>query len=164
MTSVLVIDDDADVREMLCQILSEFGYKVSAAPNGNLGLESYQTEPVSVVLLDMFMPGEHGLETLRDLLRHDPNARVIAMTGGGQYDQMEILKPAIYMGARKKLQKPFTSAELKSAIEEAILMPNAKSKRDQAGDDPNASSLPESASGPENQYVARFSRKDSLGQ
>jgi len=134
MTRVLVIDDDDDIRQMLCQLLSALGYKVSEASNGPLGLKLYQAEPANVVLLDMFMPGEHGLEALRDLLRHDPNARVIAMTGGGQNVGMQILKPAMHMGARKRLQKPFTLAELQSAIEETIHMPDAKSTRPQGGE------------------------------
>jgi len=126
MTSVLVIDDDADIREMLGQLLSALGYKASAAENGQLGLKLYQSEPANVVLLDIFMPEKAGLDTLRDLLRHDPKARVIAMSGGGRFNRKEILEIAMYMGARKRLQKPFTSEELKAAIEEVILMPDVK--------------------------------------
>jgi len=142
MTSVLVIDDDDDVRAMLCQLLSELGYKVSAASNGKLGLEAYQSEPANVVLLDIFIPEKSGLETFHDLLRHDPNVRVIAMSGGGRHNRKEILELAMYMGARKKLQKPFTSTELKSAIEETLLMPNAKPTRASGEDHPNTSSSP----------------------
>jgi DNA-binding NtrC family response regulator len=123
MASVLVIDDDANIRDMLRDLLTLLGYEIRMAENGDQGLKSYQSEPANVVLMDMFMPDKDGFETLRDLLRYDPNARVIAMTGGGTYRNFGILKPASFMGARKLLCKPITSEELQTAIEEILAMP-----------------------------------------
>jgi CheY-like chemotaxis protein len=120
MKSVLVVDDDADIRNLLCQLLTTLGYNVSDAENGEQGLKAYQSNPANVVLLDMFMPVKDGLETIRDLLQHDPNVRVIAMTGGGRYGNVGILKPAMALGARRLLYKPITLLELQSAIEETI--------------------------------------------
>jgi len=123
MKSVLVIDDDASIRDLLRQLLTSLGYKVSEAENGEQGLKSYQAEPTNVVLLDMFMPVKDGFETIRELLRHDPNVRVIAMTGGGMCKNVGILKPAMLMGARSLLYKPITLMELRSTIEKTIAMP-----------------------------------------
>ena len=95
MKSVLVVDDDASIRDLLCQLLTSLGYKVSEAENGEQGLKAYQVEPANIVLLDMFMPVKDGFETMRDLLRYDPNVRVIAMTGGGLCKNVGILKPGV---------------------------------------------------------------------
>ena len=83
-------------------------------------MAAYREAPADVVLLDMFMPEKDGLETLRELRQLDPKVRVIAMTGGGSYHNVGILKPAMLMGASKLLFKPITIGELKTAIEETL--------------------------------------------
>ncbi|MFZ4395794.1 MAG: response regulator [Kiritimatiellia bacterium] len=123
MASVLVIDDEADIRDLLRELLTVLGYEVRMAENGDQGLKSYLSEPADVVLMDMFMPDKDGLETLRDLLRHDPQARVIAMSGGGTRRNYGILKPASFMGARRMLCKPITVEELQTTVEETLAMP-----------------------------------------
>jgi CheY-like chemotaxis protein len=123
MTSVLVIDDNVEIRDLLCLLLASLGYQTRVAQDGVQGLKSYRDEPADVVLLDMFMPEKDGLETLRDLLQFDPNIRVIAMTGGGTFKNVGILKPALLLGARRLLFKPVTSAELRTAIEETMAAP-----------------------------------------
>ncbi len=123
MTSVLVIDDNAEIRELLSQILATLGYEARAAETGALGLDAFRAAPADVVLLDMFMPDRDGLETLRDLRQSNPNVRVIAMTGGGAYKNVGILKPALLLGARKLLYKPVTPTELRDAIEEVMAAP-----------------------------------------
>ena len=99
MASVLVVDDDSEVRTLLGGMLSLLGHEMSEAENGKQCLTTYQNKPANIVLLDMFMPVKDGIETIRDLKRHDPNVRVIAMTGGGKYGQVAILKSAITLGA-----------------------------------------------------------------
>ena len=119
MASVLVIDDAVEVRMLLSRMLTLIGHEVSEAENGLHGLNAYKSAPTDIVLLDMFMPVMDGWETLRELLRHDPKARVIAMTGGGRYGQVDILKPALLMGACKMLHKPIELMLLQSAIDAA---------------------------------------------
>jgi DNA-binding NtrC family response regulator len=123
MASVLVVDDDAELRTLLSNMLLLLGHEVSEAENGQQGLKTYQAQPANVVLLDMFMPVKDGIETMRDLKRHDPNVRVIAMTGGGMFGQVAILKSAITLGACKILYKPITVNELRSAVEKTLEMP-----------------------------------------
>jgi len=123
MTNVLVIDDNVDVRDLLCQLLASLGYQTRVAQDGAQGVKFYQEKPADVVLLDMFMPDKDGLETLRDLLQLDPNIRVIAMTGGGTFKNVGILKPAMLLGARRLLFKPVTLSELRVAIEETMAAP-----------------------------------------
>ena len=123
MTSVLVIDDSDEFRQLMGQQLASLGYNVCEAADGEQGIKAYQAEPASVVLLDMYMPVKDGFEPLSALLEHDPQARVIVMTGGGRYHDNRVVEPAILMGARKMLYKPITSVAMRSAIEETIAMP-----------------------------------------
>ena len=121
MTSILVIDDSPEIRDLIRQVLeTSSDYEVHEASDGVQGLVSYQASPADIVLLDMFMPEKDGLETLRELRQMDPNVRVIAMTGGGTYHNVSILKPAMLMGACKLLFKPITIVELQTAIKDVL--------------------------------------------
>ena len=120
MKNILIIDDSVEILDLLQEMLVKFGYDVRTAEGGVKGLAAYRSAPADVVLLDMFMPDKDGLETLRELRQLDPHARVIAMTGGGSFHDVGILKPASLMGANKLLFKPVTMAELKKAVEETL--------------------------------------------
>ena len=120
MASILVIDDEPTLRKALNRLLTLTGHQVSEAENGRLGLKSYQAAPADIVLLDMYMPEMDGLETLESLLRHDPKAKVIAMTGGGVFQNIDVLWPAVLMGALKILHKPIDLTRLQSVIAEAL--------------------------------------------
>ena len=67
-------------------------------------------------------------DEFRELLQHDPKARVIVLSGGGTYNDVNVLQPAVLMGARKMLYKPVTLTDLHSAISETI----AQSQQEQA--------------------------------
>ena len=120
MPSILVIDDSAEIRMAIRQMLTALDYHVSEAASGEQGVEAYQDDPAHVVLLDMFMPEHGGLATLSDLLSHDPKVRVIAMTRGRMFQDAGITEPAIIMGARRVLYKPIAANELHAAIEETM--------------------------------------------
>ena len=120
MASILVIDDEPTLRKALNRLLSSLGHVVSEAENGHHGLKSYKSAPADIVLLDIFMPVKDGVETINELLLHDPKAKVIAMTGGGAYDKFDLMAPALLMGACKILHKPIDMMTLQSAIEKAL--------------------------------------------
>lgn len=84
MALILVIDDDEQVQAGLRGILEEAGYMVVVASNGRQGLQQFRREPADLVLLDIFMPELDGLETLVELHREYPAAKVIAISGGGK--------------------------------------------------------------------------------
>jgi CheY-like chemotaxis protein len=116
MPSVLIVDDDDSLREGLHRSLRQAGYEVRAASDGLQGLRSVEQSPVDVILLDIFMPGKEGLETIKDLRRHNPHVRIIAMSGGGSKGMLDVLKLAQMLGAKRTLAKPFSREELLEAI------------------------------------------------
>jgi CheY-like chemotaxis protein len=116
MARVLVIEDNADIRTLIRYMLKTEGHEVCEAENGALGVQAYRDDPADLVLLDMFMPEMDGFEAMRELRQIDPKVRIVAMTGGGSRNNMNILKSALLMGADKLLLKPFTAAELLSVL------------------------------------------------
>lgn len=114
---VLVIDDDPDVRRVLKGMLKALGHEPTSADDGLAGLEAFRSGQFDVVITDIMMPGQAGLETIGELRRHDPDVRVIAISGGGRIQGSEdVLMQAANLGAQATLGKPFQVSDLKHAL------------------------------------------------
>lgn len=108
MASVLVVDDQDQVRQLIRETLEQAGYEVEEARDGKEGLERYRTRSPDLVIMDILMPDQDGLEGIMTLRREFPNSRVIAMTGGSETIGVgNVLDIAKMLGARRTLQKPF---------------------------------------------------------
>lgn len=108
MPSVLVVDDQDQVRQLIRETLEQAGYEVEEARDGKEGLERYRMKAVDLVITDILMPGQDGLEGIMALRREFPDSRVIAMTGGSEsVDLGNVSDIAKMLGARRTLQKPF---------------------------------------------------------
>jgi CheY-like chemotaxis protein len=101
-------------------MLESQGHAVREACDGVQGLKAYREEAAQVVVLDMFMPEKDGLETLRELRQIDPEVRVLAISGGGARQNVQILQPAVRMGAAKALLKPFKLDDLLTALRDLL--------------------------------------------
>jgi DNA-binding NtrC family response regulator len=113
---VLVIDDEAAVREAVNDILSDLGLEVIAAPNGESGLALFQErrEEIELVLLDLSMPGLSGEDTFRALREIAPNIRVILSSG---YNEAEATRRFVGKGLAGFLQKPYDINALISKVQ-----------------------------------------------
>ncbi|MCP9469991.1 MAG: response regulator [Nitrospira sp.] len=117
MPSVLVIDDDDQIRRMIREALEQAGYVVQEARGGEEGLKRYRASPTDVVLMDILMPDQDGLESILALRQEFPSARVIAMTGGSDMiGIMNFLDVAKMLGACRTIQKPFELQTLLAAV------------------------------------------------
>lgn len=79
---ILVIDDDPDIRRLLRLALEDAGYDVREAQEGDDGLAIARQERCALAIVDLFMPGKEGLETILALRREMPQIKLIAMSGG----------------------------------------------------------------------------------
>jgi DNA-binding NtrC family response regulator len=120
MHSILVIDDDEQFRVMLRQVLGREGYEVVEARNGREGMALYRAEPTDLVISDILMPEQEGLETIRELRREFPAVKIIVISGGGPGGTMNFLKAATLLGAQRTLWKPFDLDELRQAVREVL--------------------------------------------
>jgi PAS domain S-box-containing protein len=117
--TVLVVDDEASILLMAQQMLKTMGFSVLAAPDGRSALEVFRAaiEPIVLVLLDRTMPHMDGDETLRELVRLQPDVRVV-MTSG--YSEQSVAGLAESPGFAGFLQKPYRFDELRSAVRRAL--------------------------------------------
>lgn len=120
MARILVIDDDALLRGALRVALEAAGHEVREAADGDAGLRLQREQAAELVLVDIFMPGRDGLEVIRALRAERPQAKIVAMSGGGQTGQIEVLSAAAAFGASRTLLKPFEPRVLLKAIRELL--------------------------------------------
>jgi len=115
--SILVVDDDQDMRALLCDELSELGYRVAAAANGRDALKKLGEEDYAVLLTDLRMQGMQGLELLNEARRDSPGTNVIIMTAFGS---VESAIEAMKQGAYDYVTKPVKNEELALVVEKAV--------------------------------------------
>lgn len=121
MALILVIDDEEAVRRVIVRTLKSAGHEVVEAENGEKGLVLVRTIPPPVLIItDILMPRKDGLETIMEIIRECPEARIIAISGGGAAGHMEYLTIAERLGAIATLAKPFRAEELLDAVSTAL--------------------------------------------
>src|SRR6185503_8005707 len=116
MQRILLIDDNDEMRGMLGQMIRDAGFEVVLASNGNEGIEKYRSAPADLIITDILMPGKGGLQTIVELRRDYPKAKVIAMSGGFKNESSDHPALAQILGVDFILAKPFSSTELFSAV------------------------------------------------
>ncbi len=121
-TSILIIEDDIEMRRVLVDLFKNFGYTVGEAANGKEGLELFSKSPFEVVITDLIMPEQEGIETIRQLRKEYLGVKIIAISGGGRGDPEKYLKLAQVLGADQVFTKPFRLVEIADAVE-AFLNP-----------------------------------------
>ena len=116
MPSILVVDDEDQIRQLIRDTFERAGYTVHEASDGKQALQQYRAEPADLVVMDILMPDQDGLESIMTLRREYPSVKVIAITGGtdmiGICNFLDIAK---MLGARRTLQKPFDMQALLEA-------------------------------------------------
>ena len=116
---VLLMDDEAEVRESLAELLSELGYEVIACENGEEAVKIYQEQgPFDIAILDYTVPGKwNGIEVLRELKKVHPEVKAILATGYGQTETVVLAKQE---GFKEVLVKPFEVEELLRALKASL--------------------------------------------
>ena len=120
MARILVIEDDDNFRKMLNVMLTHAKYDVVEAPNGRVGLKIYRKEQIDLVITDVFMPDKEGIETTFDLKDENPNVKIIAISGGGIRDKLDLLAQMRDFGVQKTFKKPFVIGEFLAAVKELV--------------------------------------------
>lgn len=127
MADILIIDDEPGVLRVLRKILEGVGHSVTEAPDGEVALRHFEGKPADLVITDIFMPGMDGIELLMHIRNTFPDARVLAMSGGGLLSRDQALSDAALLGADQILQKPFSKDEVLEAVNRTLASGKEKS-------------------------------------
>jgi DNA-binding NtrC family response regulator len=115
--SILVVDDEIEIREGLEALLTSEGFEVTPAETGEAGLQRLEDRPFDLMLLDVSLPDRNGLELLREIRRRDPNLSIILITAFGSID---MARQAFKGGAQDFITKPWSNDELIAQVSVAI--------------------------------------------
>ncbi len=116
---ILVIDDESEIRKMLCKMLIDEGYDVVDAANGKEGLQKIKEDPeICLVITDVIMPEHEGIEAIHNIKKEFSQVRILAISGGGKFDPNNYLRIAKLSGADLTMSKPFSPEELLNAVQE----------------------------------------------
>lgn len=121
---ILVIDDDEHMRGVMVRMLSSAGHEILEAENGKVGTRLYREQPVDLIITDLIMPEQEGIETIRELRKENPAVKIIAVSGGGAISPEQYLTIAKHLGVVQTLSKPFRKQELLDAVN-ACLAPDS---------------------------------------
>jgi len=127
MARILVIDDDADIRDLVRAMLTQSGHDVVLAVDGEDGLRQFPRQPFDLVICDIFMPKKEGLETVKELRRLAADLPIITMSGSppaGEGDadtgRPDYLRMTATIGATATIAKPFKRDRLLAIVEECL--------------------------------------------
>ena len=120
MARVLVIDDQDSIRRVVRRALEQDGHEVFDASDGELGMEILESHSFDVVITDIFMPGQDGIVTLRQVRKRFPEVKVIVISGGDSTGMMDLRQDAELLGAVTSLQKPFNAREIMDVVRSVL--------------------------------------------
>jgi len=115
--SILVVDDELEIREGLEALLTSESFEVTLAETGEAGLQRLEDRPFDLMLLDVSLPDRNGLELLREIRRRDPQLSIILITAFGSID---MARQAFKGGAQDYITKPWSNDELIAQVSLAI--------------------------------------------
>jgi DNA-binding NtrC family response regulator len=115
--AVLIIDDEAEIRESLQTLLEMEGFAVETSPTGEAGLQRIGEHPFDLILLDLALPGRDGMEILAEIRSHETRLPVIMITA---YGTVENAVRAMQSGAANFVQKPWDNEKLLADVRAAV--------------------------------------------
>src|SRR5437899_4613350 len=115
--SILVVDDESEIREGLELLLTGEGYGVSSAETGESGLGKLEERPFDLLLLDVSLPDRNGIDLLREIRTRDPHLPIVLITA---YGSVDMPRAAFKNGAMDCITKPWSNDELLAQVAQAV--------------------------------------------
>jgi putative two-component system response regulator len=117
MARILIVDDDPEITKAVARILERDGHVTAAAANVRAARDAVERGPFELVLCDLNMPGESGMDLVRDVVAHEDDIAVVMVTG---MDDPALADAALELGAYGYVVKPFRATELTIAVANAL--------------------------------------------
>ncbi len=115
-STILVVDDDCMMCEWLADVLGEAGYSVRVVSDGKAVAREIRSTPIDLLITDIVMPEQEGIETINEVRREFPQVKIVAMSGANS----SYLKIATALGASASVLKPFTADEIVLTVRNLI--------------------------------------------
>jgi DNA-binding NtrC family response regulator len=136
---VLVVDDEDIISVLLAEILTEEGYEVTAAANGNEAVNILEREKFDLIITDMVMPGMNGIEVLQAAFRLDPSYAVIMITG---FPSVDTAVRLVTLGAADYITKPFNVDLIKVTVAKVLAGKRFRREAHPSGGEPSDQMAP----------------------
>lgn len=121
MPRILIIDDEEEIRHSLRLIFESEGFDVEEEAEGGAGILNYRRNSIDLVITDIVMPGKEGIQTIIEMRREFPEAKIVALSGGGErLGRDTCLDMARAVGATKVVQKPVMPDALLWIVQDAL--------------------------------------------
>lgn len=120
--NLLVVEDDAELLQVMARSLEAAGHQVIRAPSGEQGLRQFRAEPPDLVVCDIVLPDRDGIELIPEMRRLLPGVKILAISGRQHIGALDVLNLAQELGADGALAKPFGMDAL-VAVVGALLEP-----------------------------------------
>ena len=128
MGNVLIIDDEAGIRSILKDVLQDENYNVFLAEDGYKGLDMLNTEPIDLVILDVWLPNMGGIEVLKRIKEEYRDVEVIMISG---HANINLAVKAVKMGAFDFLEKPLSLEKIITVVRNALELEKLKQENKQ---------------------------------
>jgi two-component system response regulator (stage 0 sporulation protein F) len=125
MAKILLVEDDALVRDMLVQVLQRASHEVTSAANGEEATKILRTIQPDIMVTDIIMPKKSGITLISEVRDKHPNMEIIAISGGGRLDPIGYLDLSESLGASVSFEKPVDKSALLMAIDLLIHHPKS---------------------------------------
>ena len=136
--AILLVEDDPELRLILCAVFRSAGFTTLCAANGRAAVKLIEAHSPDLVVTDILMPAQEGIQTIMILKARARPPKIIAMSGGGRFGETTVLEWAQRLGADATLAKPFAPSTL-------VLLANALLQRADAAAPAGAEPLPGAA-------------------
>lgn len=118
--SVLIVDDNSDLRSFIKIVVEQGGFEARTAADGERALDLQRAHPVDVLITDIFMPERDGIELIHQFKSAFPRVKIIAMSGGSRVSRRDYLPLAADIGADRVLRKPFAGDALLEMLHDLV--------------------------------------------
>ncbi len=116
--TIMIVDDELYFRQLLREMLVEAGFTIVAeASNCNEAIDEYRKHRPEITIMDIFMPGENGIDALKEIIAIDKNAKVLIYTGMGFDEDAEV---ALRAGAKEVILKTFSPEEVTAIVNKVL--------------------------------------------
>ncbi|WP_432734660.1 response regulator [Maridesulfovibrio sp. FT414] len=120
MKTILIVDDDPKMLDLLKHYLRKEQFNILSAQDGEEGMQLLKSNPVDLFIIDIFMPNMDGIQTILEVKQKNPSSKILVISGGGEYTGLEYLKQAKALGAGEALVKPFTQIDFLTTIQNML--------------------------------------------